>query len=58
MNVLGQQTTANNTQATNGSVHFSYPFLGTYEVIQFIELANLEGTPFQGGKYMGSTPIP
>ena len=30
-------------------VHFSHPILGTYEVIQFFELANLEGTPFQGG---------
>ena len=27
--------------------HFSHPFLGTYEVIQFFELANFEGTPFQ-----------
>ena len=25
--------------------HFSHPFLGTYEVIQFFELVNLEGTP-------------
>ena len=24
--------------------HFSHPILGTYEVIQFLELANLEGT--------------
>ena len=38
------------------SVHFSHPFLGTYEVIQFLELANLEGTPFQSG--MTSIPIP
>ena len=29
--------------------HFSHPILGTYEVIQFFELANLEGTPFQCG---------
>jgi hypothetical protein len=36
--------------------HFSHPFLGTYEVIQFLELANLEGTPFQSG--MTSIPIP
>ena len=28
---------------------FSHPFLGTYKVIQFFELANLEGTPFQCG---------
>ena len=26
------------------SGHFSHPFLGTYEVIQFFELVNLEGT--------------
>jgi hypothetical protein len=37
-------------------IHFSHPFLGTYEVIQFLELANLEGTPFQSG--MTSIPIP
>ena len=35
--------------------HFSHPFLGTYEVIQFFELANLEGTPFQSG--MTSIPF-
>ncbi|EDR02580.1 uncharacterized protein LACBIDRAFT_332154 [Laccaria bicolor S238N-H82] len=29
--------------------HFSHPFLGTYEVIQFFELGNLSGTPFQSG---------
>ena len=29
--------------------HFSHPILGTYEVIQFFELVNLEGTPFQCG---------
>jgi len=32
-------------------VHFSHPFLGTYEVVQFLELGNLKGThsmvPFQ-----------
>ena len=27
--------------------HFSHPFQGTYEVIQFLELGNLSGTPFQ-----------
>jgi len=37
-------------------VHFSHPFLGTYEVVQFLELANLEGIPFQSG--MTSIPIP
>jgi len=24
--------------------HFSHPFLGTYEVVQFLELGNLKGT--------------
>ena len=32
-----------------GLFHFSHPFLGTYEVIQFFELANLKGIPFQSG---------
>jgi len=36
--------------------HFSHPFLGTYEVVQFLELGNLKGTPFQSG--MTSIPIP
>ena len=36
-------------QVTAPTVHFSHPILGTYEVIQFFELANLEGTPFQCG---------
>ena len=26
--------------------HFSHPFLGTYEVHQFLDLGHLEGTPF------------
>ena len=26
------------------TVHFSHPFLGTYEVVQFLELGNLKGT--------------
>ena len=30
-------------------IHCSHPILGTYEVIQFFELVNLEGTPFQCG---------
>ena len=48
--------------------HFSHPFLGTYEVIQFFELVNLEGTystvwympPYQFHGTMGwkSHPIP
>ena len=25
-------------------IHFSHPFLGTYEVVQFLELGNLKGT--------------
>jgi len=25
-------------------MHFSHPFLGTYEVVQFLELGNLKGT--------------
>ena len=29
----------------------SHPILGTYEVIQFFELVNLEGTPFQCGMW-------
>jgi len=30
--------------------HFSHPFLGTYEVVQFLELGNLKGThPSRGG---------
>ena len=36
--------------------HFSHTFLGTYEVIQFLELVNLESTPFQSG--MTSIRIP
>jgi|ERR1700687_2512911 len=37
-------------------IHFSHPFLGTYEVIQLFELGNLSGTPFQSG--MTLIPIP
>jgi len=36
--------------------HFSHPFLGTYEVVQFLELGNVKGTPSQSG--MTSIPIP
>jgi len=28
----------------DGNAHFSHPFLGTYEVVQFLELGNLKGT--------------
>src|ERR1700687_4474414 len=43
-------------QAIEMATHFSHPFLGTYEVIQFFELGNLSGTPFQSG--MTLIPIP
>ena len=41
---------------TPGFLHFSHPFLGTYEVVQFFDLGYLKGT-HSGGWYTAPYPF-
>ena len=40
---------SSNSSITPPQTHFSHPFLGTYEVHQFLDLGYLEGTHSGGG---------
>jgi len=44
-----ESSSSNNTNHGSDSQHFSHPFLGTYEVHQFLDLGYLEGTHSGGG---------
>ena len=43
-------------QAIGNCCHFSHPFLGTYEVVQFFDLGYLKGT-HSGGWYTAPYPF-